>query len=79
MTLEHKARILAHCLWMAERDPEYAVWAAGWYETNEPELLRNLQAKVQQEITRAARPSSSACAPAAAKTTASTGRRSRVG
>lgn len=52
MTPEHKADVLRHCLWMAERDPEYAVWAAGWYEGNEPELLRNLQAKVQQEVRR---------------------------
>lgn len=77
MTPEHKAEVLRHCLWMAERDPEYAVWAAGWYEANEPDLLRNLQAKVQQEVARAHQ-SSSACAPAAGKTTANTGPRRRA-
>lgn len=77
MTPDHKQEVLRHCLWMAESDPEYAVWAAGWYEANEPELLRNLQAKVQQEVERVRR-SSSACAPAAGKTTASTGRRGRA-
>lgn len=50
---EHKAEILRHCLWMAERDPAYAAWAAGWYEALEPVLLKNLQRKVQQEIRRA--------------------------
>ena len=54
MDAEHKASILAHCLWMAQTDPEYATWAAGWYEKNEPALLKNLQAKVRQEIERAA-------------------------
>ena len=49
---EHKARILAHCLWMAELDPEYAIHAAGWYEANQPWLLTNLQAKVRQEVRR---------------------------
>jgi hypothetical protein len=52
MDLEHKQAILAHCLWMAKLDPDYAVWAAGWYERNEPALLKNLQAKVQQEVRR---------------------------
>lgn len=54
MDAGHKAEILAHCLLMAERDPDYAIWAAGWYEANEPELLRNLLAKVRQEVRRAA-------------------------
>lgn len=52
---EHKAAILAHCLWFASIDPKAAIYAAGWYETNEPDLLRNLQAKVKQAVTRAAR------------------------
>lgn len=76
MYAEHKAATLAHCLRIAAVDPEYAIWAAGQYEANEPWLLTNLQAKVQQEVARA-RQSSSACAPAAGKTTASTGRRGR--
>lgn len=72
MTSEHKAEILRHCLWMAERDPDYAIWAAGWYEKNEPVLLANLQGRVRQEI---ARSTASQCAPAEARTTASTGQR----
>jgi hypothetical protein len=55
MTLEHKQSILAHCLWMAQTDPDYALWAARWYERNEPALLKNLAAKVEQEIRRAER------------------------
>ena len=50
---EHKALILAHCLWMAQLDPEYAIHAAGWYEANQPWLLKNLQAKVRQAVRRA--------------------------
>lgn len=78
MTPEHKAEVLCHCLWMAERDAEYAIWAAGWYEANEPELLRNLKAKVQQEVARAGRQSSSASAPVEARTTGRTGRPRRA-
>lgn len=70
---QHKQSILAHCLWMAERDPEYAIWAAGWYEANQPQLLANLlanlQAKVRQEIRRAStsgRPSLAEGSPDAA-------------
>lgn len=77
MYAEHKAATLAHCLRIAAVDPEYAIWAAGWYETNAPWLLTNLQAKVQQEVARA-RQSSFACAPAPARTTASTGRPGRA-
>lgn len=76
MTPDRKQEVLAHCLWMAARDPEYAIWAAGWYEANEPELLVNLQAKVQQEVKRASA-SSSTSAPAPASTTGSTGARRR--
>lgn len=50
-----KQEVLRHCLWMAAFDPDYAIWAAGWYEENEKWLLTNLQAKVKQEIARAAR------------------------
>ena len=53
MTPEHKAEILRHCLWMAERDPEYAIHAAGWYEANQPWLLTNLRRKVEQAVRRA--------------------------
>lgn len=77
MYAEHKAATLAHCLRMAQVDPEYAIWAAGQYEAAEPWLLTNLQARVQQEVARA-RQSSSACGPAAGKTTASTGPRKRA-
>lgn len=52
MTPEHKQSILAHCLWMAEIDKDYALWAAEWYERNEPLLLKNLLPKVRQEIRR---------------------------
>ena len=48
----HKESILSHVLRIAEVDPEYATWAAGWYESNQPDLLKNLQAKVQQSIKR---------------------------
>jgi len=66
MTPEHKAAILAHCLWMAELDPDYATWAAGWYEANEPVLLKNLEAKVRQEIARRPSACASPCAQPAA-------------
>lgn len=52
MTPEHKAEILRHCLWMVERDPTYAVWAARWYEERQPALLKNLEAKVRQDVAR---------------------------
>ena len=48
----HKAATLAHCLALAERDVVYALYAASWYESNEPRLLANLRLKVQQEIDR---------------------------
>lgn len=53
MTPEHKAELLRHCLWMATLDPDYAVWAAGWYEERQPHLLANLKRKVEQEVRRA--------------------------
>jgi hypothetical protein len=53
VTPEHKAKVLQHCLWMAQTDPDYAIWAAGWYEQLQPKLLENLQAKVRQEVKRA--------------------------
>ena len=49
---EHKALILAHCLRFARIDPEAAIHAAGWYEANQPWLLKNLQAKVEQAVRR---------------------------
>ena len=52
---EHKATILAHCLRFAQIDPEAAIHAAGWYEANQPWLLKNLQAKVRQAVARAAK------------------------
>ena len=52
---ERKHELLVHCLWMATLDPDYAIWAAGQYEKNEPWLLENLQAKVRQEVRRAER------------------------
>lgn len=55
MTPEHKAAILQHLLDFARIDPEAAIWAAGWYEQNEPALLANLQAKVRQAVARAQR------------------------
>lgn len=68
---DYKADILRHCLWMASIDPQYAHHAAGWYEKNDPELLKNLQAKVWQEIHRFA--STSRSAPEPGSTTAPTG------
>lgn len=49
---EFKAKTLAHCLALAERDPEYALWAAQQYEAMCPWCLKNLAAKVQQELRR---------------------------
>ena len=69
MTAEFKQSILAHCLRIAEVDPQYASWAAGNFEAMCPELLRNLKAKVDQEIRR----SSSLSAPSAGSTSGSTG------
>lgn len=57
----HKAAILKHCLWMAERDPDYAIAAAEWYERNDPTILRNLKRVVKREVSRCA-----TCWPAAA-------------
>lgn len=61
---QHKAEILAHCLWMATLDPEYAKWAAEQYERREPVLMKNLAAKVAQEVKRSTK-SSSPCGPSA--------------
>ena len=47
---EHKALILAHCLRFAQIDPEAAIHAAGWYEANQPWLLKNLRRKVEQAV-----------------------------
>ena len=44
--------MLAHCLWMAQFDPDYALWAAAEYERRSAGGLRNLEAKVRQEIAR---------------------------
>lgn len=49
---EHKQRMLKHCLWMSEMDEDYAVWAADRYESDNPIVLKNLGAKVRQEISR---------------------------
>jgi hypothetical protein len=73
---EFKPFILAHCLRIAKVDPEYANWAAAWYERNQPELLKNLHAKVEQEIKRSSA-SPSPSEPATASTRASTGKRGR--
>jgi hypothetical protein len=43
----------AHLRWVYERaGREYTVWAAGWYERNEPWFLAGLQVKVQRAIER---------------------------
>lgn len=47
-----KQDMLAHCLWMAQFDPDYALWAAAEYERRSAGGLRNLEAKVRQEIAR---------------------------
>lgn len=49
---ERKQAVLAHCLWMAQFDADYAQWAAAEYEKLMPWLLTNLAAKVRQEIRR---------------------------
>ena len=49
---KHKANILAHCLGMAVWDEALAYSAAAWYEKNEPWFLKNLEAKVRQEVRR---------------------------
>lgn len=67
----HKAEILRHCLWMAQVDPEYAIWAAAQYEARNPVLLKNLEAKVRQEVRRSA--SQSRSAPSPGSTSGSTG------
>ncbi len=51
---ERRRQVLRHCLWLASRDPAYAVHAAGWYEANEPWLLNGLADKVQQAIAKRA-------------------------
>ena len=38
-TAEHKQALLRHCCWMAELDPDYAIWAAQDYESRNPALL----------------------------------------
>jgi hypothetical protein len=51
-----KQATLKHCLEMAQRDPEYAVWVAGEYERQMPWLLKNLKAKVERELRQANKP-----------------------
>lgn len=51
-TAEHKQALLRHCCWMAELDPDYAIWAAQDYESRNPALLLNLERKVRQHVAR---------------------------
>jgi hypothetical protein len=51
-----RARILRHCLWMAETQPKYAEWSAARYEGESNGILVNLEAKVKQEIKRRNKP-----------------------
>lgn len=46
----YRQRMLRHCLSMAKSDPEYAQWAAAWYEKNQPQELEGLAAKVEQTV-----------------------------
>jgi hypothetical protein len=55
MTDPYRTRMLAHCLALAAIGEPNAIEAAGWYERNEPQILQNLQAKVRQELARAAK------------------------
>lgn len=52
-TAEHKQALLRHCCWMADLDPDYAIWAANDYESKNPALLLNLERKVRQHVARA--------------------------
>lgn len=47
---EHKRKTLAHCLWMAQQDTHYAIWAAREYERTMPWLLTNLARVVEAHI-----------------------------
>jgi len=46
----YRQRMLRHCLWMAKSDPEYAQWAAAWYEKHQPQELEGLARKVEQTV-----------------------------
>lgn len=50
---ERRKEVLAHCLLFLERDPEYAMYAADWYEKNEPWSLDGLGQRVRREVEKA--------------------------
>jgi hypothetical protein len=47
---DHKRSIWNHVRQMATVDPEYALWAAGWYAENEPHLFRELPKHLREWI-----------------------------
>ena len=49
---EQKASILAHCLWMSELEPAYAIKAAKWYERMLPWLVPGLEATIREAVQR---------------------------
>jgi hypothetical protein len=43
--------MLAHCLWLLERaGSQYAMWAADWYEANDPDWLDGLGQRLRKEV-----------------------------
>lgn len=51
----YRKQMLDHCMGLAKWDAGLALDAADWYEKNEPHLLENLRAKVDQLIRRNAK------------------------
>lgn len=52
MTPDYKQQLLEHCIRFARIDREAGLAAADWYEAQRPWLLKNLRAKVEQELRR---------------------------
>jgi hypothetical protein len=50
VTPDHKRSIWNHVRELATVDPEYALWAAGWYAENEPHLFRELPKHLREWI-----------------------------
>jgi hypothetical protein len=47
----HRQQLLAHCLWMHGIAPDYALGAAGRYESDSQGALKGFSAEVRRAIT----------------------------
>lgn len=50
---QRRRDMLAYCLKVLDQaGAEYALWAADWYEKNEPEVMVGLGARMRKEVER---------------------------